>query len=43
LNTVGRFIPYSVLKAKIAQVGVSVRHLKPEFLAEISESCEARA
>jgi hypothetical protein len=43
LNAVCRFIPYSVLKGKIAQVGDVVRYLKPEFLTEISESCEERA
>jgi hypothetical protein len=40
LNTVCRFIPYSALKAKLAQVGEFVRHLKPDFVMDISESCE---
>jgi len=40
LNTVCRFIPYSALKEKITQVGELARHLKPEFLMDISESCE---
>ncbi len=40
LNTVCRFIPYSALTTKLAQVGELARHLKPEFLMDISESCE---
>jgi hypothetical protein len=40
LNTVCRFIAYSALKTKLAQVGEFVRHLKPDFVMDISESCE---
>jgi hypothetical protein len=34
------FIPFSTLRARISQVASVTRALKPEFLNEISESCE---
>jgi hypothetical protein len=40
INVVCRFIPYSAIKAKLAQVGNLARYLRPEFLMDISESCE---
>lgn len=35
-----RFIPFSSLREGISRFASVVRHLKPEFLDEISESCE---
>jgi hypothetical protein len=35
-----RFIPFSTLRARISQVASVTRALKPEFLYQISESCE---
>lgn len=35
-----RYIPISTLRENIERVGTFARHLKPEFLAELSESCE---
>src|SRR5262249_31128291 len=37
-----RYIPFSELRARVAQVSSVVRYLKPEFLEELSESCEVR-
>jgi hypothetical protein len=34
-----RFISFSSLRQKIEQVQPFVRHLKPDFIEEISESC----
>jgi len=36
-----RFISFSGLRERIAQVAAMARFLKPEFLEELSESCEA--
>ena len=36
-----RFISFSGLRDRIAQVASMARYLKPEFLEELSESCEA--
>ncbi len=36
-----RYISFEALRAKIREVGVVVKYLKPEFLDEIAESCEA--
>ncbi|WP_447599472.1 hypothetical protein [Nitrospira sp. Nam80] len=36
-----RFISFSVLRDRIPQVTAMARYLKPEFLEELSESCEA--
>jgi len=35
-----RFISFSALRERLGQVGSFVRFLKPEFLEELSESCE---
>ncbi len=35
-----RYIPFSALKDRITQVSSVLRYLKPEFLEELSESCE---
>jgi hypothetical protein len=36
-----RYISFSELRQRVAQVATVVRYLKPEFLEELSESCEA--
>jgi len=40
LPKICKFIPYSDLKNKIEQIGQWVKHMKPEFIDEIAESCE---
>jgi hypothetical protein len=40
LAEVCRFIPFNALKNRIAEVSAYLRFLKPEFLDELSESCE---
>lgn len=40
LPKICRFIPYSELKREIEQIGGTIRYMKPEFIAEIAESCE---
>lgn len=40
LFEVCRFISFSDLRAKLKEAGELVRYLKPEFLEELSESCE---
>lgn len=40
MNTMCRFIPFSTLRDRISQVGSLVRYLKPDFLDELSESCQ---
>ena len=40
LGEMCRFLSFSSLKNSLSQVAGYVRHLKPEFLEEISESCE---
>jgi hypothetical protein len=40
LVEVCRFIPFSALLQQITQVSSFIRYLKPEFLEELSESCE---
>ena len=39
MNRICRFIPFSTLSDRVAQVGSLVRYLKPDFLEELSESC----
>ena len=34
-----RFIAFSALRKKVAEVASVIRFLKPEFLTEVSESC----
>lgn len=40
MNQMCRYISFSALEDKINQVKDVVRHLKPEFLEDVSESCE---
>ena len=40
LSEVCRFISFSGLREQLQQVAPMVRYLKPEFMEEISESCE---
>jgi predicted RNA-binding protein len=40
MNQVCRFISFSALRESISQVAGMARHLKPEFLEDVSESCE---
>lgn len=40
LNQLCSYIPFSVLRKKLAQIGAMARHLKPEFLEDISDTCE---
>jgi len=40
LPRICRFIPYSKLKKEVNQLGTKVRFMKPEFIEEISESCQ---
>jgi hypothetical protein len=42
LRDVCRFIPYSRLVAEMERFGAATKHLKPEFLADLSESCTPR-
>jgi hypothetical protein len=39
MHRVCRFIPFSVLRQRVEQLGTVLRYLKPEFLNELSESC----
>ncbi len=39
LNRVCRFIPFSVLRQRVDQIGPMVRYLKPEFLDDFAETC----
>ena len=39
LPTICQFIPYSELKKEIRQIGGRVKHLKPQFIEDISETC----
>lgn len=40
LTEICRYIPFSELKKQISEVQPFIRHLKPGFLEDISESCE---
>ena len=40
LRQVCRFLSISALSEGVSQVGGFVRHLKPDFIADLSESCE---
>jgi hypothetical protein len=40
LSEICRFISFSELRKKIGEIAAYARYLKPEFLEEISESCE---
>lgn len=40
LVEVCRYIPFSALREHAAKAGPYLRYLKPDFLQELSESCE---
>jgi len=40
LSEVCRFISFSDLRERLKEAGLLIRYLKPEFLEELSESCE---
>ena len=40
MTEVCRFIAFSTLRERVAQVASVVRHLKPDFLDDLAESCE---
>ena len=40
LAEVCRFIPFSALRERLTQIAPFVRYLKPDFLDDVSESCE---
>jgi hypothetical protein len=40
MNQVCRFISFSALQTEMSQLSGRTRYLKPEFLEEVSESCE---
>jgi len=40
LSEICRFISFSTLKEQIKAIGHMLRFIKPEFLEEISETCE---
>jgi len=40
LSEICRFIPFSDLRERLKQVEGIVRYLRPEFLEDLSESCE---
>ena len=40
LTKICKFLSYSELKREIEQVGYRVKHMKPQFIDDISESCE---
>jgi hypothetical protein len=41
LVEVCRYIPFSILRERLKELGAVTRYLKPEFLEEISESCKS--
>lgn len=40
LSEICRYLAFSVLRSEVLKLGNHVRHLKPEFIEEIAESCE---
>ncbi len=40
MNEVCRYISFTTLRERLAQVAQVVRYLKPEFLDELSEACD---
>jgi hypothetical protein len=40
LPKICKFIPYSQLKKEIEVIGERIKHMKPEFIEDIAESCE---
>jgi len=43
MNEACRYLPFDQLRKRVQQAGDLVRYLKPEFLDEVSESCELPA
>ena len=41
LTKICKFIPYSKLKKEVNQLGSKVKFMKPEFIEDITESCES--
>jgi len=40
MNQICRFISFSALRERVSQMADMTRYLRPEFLEEVSESCE---
>ncbi len=40
LNRICRFIPFSALRERLKEVATVIAYLKPDFIEELSESCE---
>ncbi|MCG2723053.1 MAG: hypothetical protein L6290_13730 [Thermodesulfovibrionales bacterium] len=40
LPKICKFIPYSQLKKEIEAIGERIKYMKPEFIEDLSESCE---
>jgi hypothetical protein len=40
MNQICRFVSFSALRARVSQMADMTRYLRPEFLEEVSESCE---
>lgn len=40
LSEICRFIPFTTLREQVAKVRPFLRHMKPDFVEELSESCE---
>jgi predicted RNA-binding protein len=40
LTKICKFIPYSILKKEIEQIGYRMRYMKPQFIDDIAETCE---
>lgn len=40
LPKICKFIPYSILKKEIEQIGHRIRYMKPQFIDDIAEICE---
>ncbi len=40
LSKICKFIPYSILKKEIEQIGHRIRYTKPQFIDDIAETCE---
>src|SRR5262249_31723253 len=43
LNQICRSLPFSVLRERIPQYAPVVRHLKPDFISDLSETCGIEA
>ena len=40
MSQVCRYISFAILRDKISQIGSIIKYTKPDFLVELSESCE---